>query len=358
MTRIEDLLERDAHAWQTYVDNAVPAAGATAGVRRSAAREGWRTAAAVLVAASSAAITIAVIVVTRDNSAHLPAAAPPPSQLAHPNLQALTQRVPCPAKPTTTLDSPSLKAFQPVTALVCLTDVRTFPGEGQWEVVVRQIAVAGVNDLHRAFEQPNLPRSTGTCGLVAVNSPPVALVAASGSYLIPTGPRDGCGEPLRLTAMQSVQWQDVTVTKQRQLVTPEAMAAGCEMRWKNVAYLYQQSPSRLSPGGQLFPSAPATLKVCYYQTPASDPDIGTFVRGITLDAQRTTQLLAALTGPASDAACQASRAFVVITASNAAAAGPWAGVELGGCSRVARSYPKQDFGSANPGVVQSILGSG
>jgi hypothetical protein len=110
-----------------------------------------------------------------------------------------------------------------------------------------------------------------------------------------------------------------------------------------------------SRGGPVFPVAPTTVRVCVYRTPGHHVDVGNFVRGFTLDRRRTARLLAALRGAASSARCPVQHTFAWIWADTARGVPT---VELGGCFRVARLYPRRAVGRADPKVIRSLLVSG
>jgi hypothetical protein len=137
----------------------------------------------------------------------------------HLDLAALTRSIACPITPTTPLDPVALAAFAPVTALRCQTEDQTFPGDGEWLVAVRQVAVSGVAGLQEAYELPSQPRSNGVCSDLREFVPAIALVSASGVYLVPTVPHNGCGQPLPqvLAAQARVGWRQISVIKQQRV---------------------------------------------------------------------------------------------------------------------------------------------
>jgi hypothetical protein len=270
----------------------------------------------------------------------------------------LTRHVPCPTGGTAA-SAPSreeLAAFHAVAAVTCGQEERSFRGAGEWEVAVRQVGSTGVAALQASYELPSEPQSNGLCLTNLVGVSPVALVDADGRSLVPGTPVDGCRKPLSavISALRAVEWRDVSVRKLRQLVTPQAQAAGCPMAWKNENWMYAQFGTHRSPGGPVFVSAPATVRVCLYRVRGSDFEVGDFVRGFRLDEASTKRLLGALTGPGPTGSCPGVREFAVALASP----GLEANVELGGCWRVQRPYPNPGTGTADPAVVRTLHARG
>jgi hypothetical protein len=275
---------------------------------------------------------------------------PPPL----PDDLALTRNVPCPSgkKPAA---PERLKLLRAVTAVTCNQGFRTYRGQGQWQVLVRRIAVSSVSSLQQWYEQPSertLPKGGG-CLLNLVIVPPVAFVDVNGRWLVPRTPVDGCGHPLRGRKGTHVRWHVVSVRKMRLLVSAAALAAHCAMAVKDEP-AGAIGPLPPSSGGPLFATTPTTVGVCIYRTPPGDFEAGTFVRGFRLDAARTRRLLPALIGRAPHGSCTNQRLFAVVYPRNE----DGIEVELGGCFRVARSYRGYALGSADGSVVRAILGVG
>ena len=245
-----------------------------------------------------------------------------------------------------------VRNFHAVTAVSCIDGNRTYPGQGQWWVRIRRVAVGSVAGLQRYFEQPsehNLPQG-GFCDDVARATLVPTLVDAHGHWLVPRVPVDGCGNPLAGGAPK-IRWHVVSVRKVRLMVSAAALAAHCAMSIKDLP-AGGIGPLDSTAGGPLFKSAPQTVRVCIYRT--KDFEVGNFVRGFSLDATRTDQLLEAMTGAAPSGSCPREQTFAVI----AARPELWAEVELGGCWRVGRTYPDYGMGGSDPAVVRAILGSG
>ena len=247
-----------------------------------------------------------------------------------------------------------LRRFHAVTEVLCTEGLRTYPRQGQWEVMVRKVAVGGVAAWQRYFEQPDEPNSpqNGACTDNLIVIPVPTFVDSRGRSLVPRTPVDRCGHPVRWpngTRFPRVRWHVISVHRIKQVITPAAVAAGCPMEWGNsVAWA---GPPRDSTGGPLFPVAPKTVRACIFRTPPDRFAVGHFVRGFgRLDASRTRRLLRALTGPGPSRGCPKQRTFAVVIRSP----GSVASVELGGCYRVERA--DRLAGTAKPAVVRSILG--
>lgn len=248
-----------------------------------------------------------------------------------------------------------VRRFHAVTAVSCVEGTRTYPGQGQWWVRIRRVAVGSVAGLQRYFEQPNGPRlkKGEGCLLVARLVVVPTFVDRAGKWLIPRTPVDGCGEPRAgyRPVFRAVHWHVVSVRKVRLMTSAAALAAHCAMGIKDLP-AGGIGPLTPTSGGPLFRSTPETARVCIYRT--EDFEVGNFVRGFSLDATKTHELLGAMTRAAPSGSCPDEREFAVVSASD----GRWAEVELGGCWRVGRTYPDYGMGGSGPAIVRAILGSG
>jgi hypothetical protein len=240
-----------------------------------------------------------------------------------------------------------------VTAVYCSEGQRIYPGQGQWEVLVRKVAVSSVSGLQRYYEQPdepNLPKKGVMCSDVLIGVPVPAFVDAHGRWVTPVRwPEDRCGQPVSYPP--TVRWHVVRVRRIRQLVSAPALAANCPMRVGNTV-AWAGPPRNARAGSLLFDRTPKRVRICVYRTPPDNFAVGRFVRGFRLGAARTRRLLGALTGPGPRRGCPKQGTFAVV------GGGPRLGaeVELGGCWRVER--PDRTAGTAKPAVVRRILGVG
>jgi hypothetical protein len=293
-----------------------------------------------LIATATAGCAAATGVVTT------PASHPPPPKEPSP---ALTGHIPCFDGHQRLVGPKAIRRFHAVAAVSCIDGQRIYPGHGQWSIRVRRTAAVGIAALQRYFERPSrhdLPKGGG-CLLVAHFVLTPVFVDAQGRSVVPRTPVDACGTPLG--KLPSVPWHVVSVRKLKLMVSASALAAHCGMGVKD-PFAGAIGPLQPTSGGPLFPFTPKTVKVCIFRT--EDFEVGNFVRGFSLDAARTTRLLAALAGAAPSGACRNQPLFAVVSARNED--GVW--VELGGCYRVARSYRGYTLGRANPSVARSILG--
>jgi hypothetical protein len=267
----------------------------------------------------------------------------------------LTKHVPCLDGHQRLVGPNALRRFHAVTAVSCTDGLRTNPGEGQWEVLIRRVAVSGVGGLQRYFEQPDqpdLPKNVA-CVTALVGMLVPVFVDARGDWLAPRTPVDGCGFPSGSVSGQvapDVRWRVVSTHRIKRLVSAPALASNCPMRWKNAMAGTGWPHDRQ--GGRLFAVAPKTVHVCVFRTQRHAFTVGSFVRGFALDASKTRRLLAALTRPAPSGSCPHERTYAVVIVTPGSAAS----VELGGCFRVGRPYPFRT-GGADPAVVRAILGA-
>jgi hypothetical protein len=246
--------------------------------------------------------------------------------------------------------------FHAVTAVECVEGFRTYPGQGQWEVVSRKVAVSGIPNWQRYFEQPdnpNFPPKNAICtaNLVEVLVP--VFVDSQGQTLVPRTPVDRCGHPLGLAPGEkriAVRWHTVWVHRIRQSISAPALAANCPMRWGNVV---AEGEPKLRPGESFFTPTPHTVRACIYRAPANHIALGQFVRGKRLGPVQTHRLLRALTGSPTSGRCAKQRTFAMILGKGSSLG---ASVELGGCWRVAPGFRGGKPHTADAPVVSAILG--
>jgi hypothetical protein len=266
----------------------------------------------------------------------------------------LAKNVPCRGAHTHLVGPKVFSRFHAVTAVLCTEGFRVYPGQGQWEVVVRKIATGGVAAYQRYFEQPsepNLPKN-GLCTANYVGLLVPVFVDSRGRTLVPRTPVDRCGHPLGLPTGEKptrVRWHVVWVHRVKQLVTAAAVAANCPMRIGNTL-AWAGPPHDARQGAPLFDRTPRTVRVCIYRTPADNFAVGRFVRGFRLGAARTRRLLGALNGPGPTRGCPKQRNFAAVGGGQRTGAV----VELGGCYRVER--PDRTASTAKPAVARAILG--
>jgi hypothetical protein len=263
----------------------------------------------------------------------------------------LTRHFACLDRDRHRVDRRALRRFHAVTAVYCSSELRTYPGRGQWEVLVRKVALGSVAGLQRYYErpdEPDQPKRGVLCSDVRVVVPVPTFADAHGRWVTPLRwPEDRCGQPLG--SRPTVRWHVIRVRRLRQLVSAAALAAKCSMRVGNIV-AWAGPPHDAEAGGPLFDRTPKTVRVCVYRTPPNSFAVGQFLRGFRLGAARTRRLLGALSGPGPKRGCPKQRTFALVSG------GPGNGavVELGGCYRVER--PDRLAGTAKPAVVRAILG--
>jgi hypothetical protein len=233
-----------------------------------------------------------------------------------------------------TISRERLADFAAVAVVSCDREQRTID-HAVWEVAVRRVAVTGVSRLVAALRLPSEPsNAAAACTTNLVYIAPLALVDKAGRYVVPAVPVDACDHPLdaAMRAVGGLGWRAVSVRRTRQMVSPEAYAAGCSMKYKDMPWLDARYGTARSAGGPLMASTPVSAKVCVYRVTGRDHEVGSFVRGFKLSPAVGRKLLVSLTRPGPTGACPDVRDF----ASVAFAGGPAVVVELGGCWRVDR----------------------
>jgi hypothetical protein len=264
----------------------------------------------------------------------------------------LTRHFACLDRNRHAVDRRTLRRFHAVTAVECTEGQRVYPGQGQWLVLVRKVAVSSIAGLQRYYERPdelNVPKKGAMCSGVAIGVPIPAFADAHGRWVTPARwPRDRCGEPVGFPP--NVRWHVVRVRRVRQLISAPAVAANCPMKVGNTV-AYAGPPHNMRAGTPLFDHTPRAVRVCIYRTPADDFAVGRFVRGFHLSAARTRRLLDAINGRGPKRGCPKQRNFAALGVDPRF---PEAEVELGGCYRVER--PDRTAGTAKPATVRAILG--
>ena len=253
------------------------------------------------------------------------------------------------------VDRRTLRRFHAVTAVECIEGQRVYPGHGQWEVLIRKVAISGVASLQRYFERPDgrtAPKKGVGCADPYIVIPLPAFADRRGRWVTPVrGPEGLCGAPLA-GGPPKVRWHVVRVRRVRQLISAPALAANCPMKVGNTV-AYAGPPHNSRAGTPLFIHAPRTVGICIYRTPADNFAVGSFVRGFHLTAAQTRRLLKAIKGPGPTRGCPKQRNFAAFRVGPRI---PEAEVELGGCYRVDR--PDRTAGTANPAAVRAILAVG
>jgi hypothetical protein len=266
----------------------------------------------------------------------------------------LAQSAPCTRLPRDLSGAGAIAGFKTVAVVNCRIAERTFAGQGEWEVLVRQVAISGVPQLLDALVEPNDPATPNTaCSGVGYLPPQFVLVDRAGNYLHPRFPTDGCGAPKASygRAVKQVVWRDVSVQRLRQTRSATSVASGCAQAWKNENSIEDSSGIPSSAGGPVFGSTPAVpLKACIYRR-AGDPMAGNLVRSVTLKGPDATSLRSALGGVGPTGSCPAQPDYAVVFAGH-----QYVNVELGGCWRVRRDDGGHTtLGTADPQQLAALL---
>lgn len=143
--------------------------------------------------------------------------------------------------------------------------------------------------------------------------------------------------------------EQLSVRRDRQQFTEAELTSHCSPAYKNMIYLDTKFRIGTSAGGAVLTRKPNDrLRACFYRAPATDLEVGRFVRGEAFDVAQSRRLRAALTGPGPHRSCPPQREFAVIATSR----DHNVTVELGGCWRVLRD---DGFGTAVASVVRRVL---
>ncbi len=248
-------------------------------------------------------------------------------------------------------------AFPTVAVVSCESGFRIYPGEGEWQTLVRRVTGSGLGALVTALTRPDERRRSGeyACPAIAYGPLQILLADGQGHYLHPRAPVTYCDapQPAVFLAIRQLPLRTVSVTRVVQERSAASVSSGCDMQWKNELALAGTAGPHPGPGGPVFVQRPTSrLYACLYRTAPGDAEAGLFVRGVPLSAARSLTLRAALTGAGPRGTSAAQSAFAVVRAD-----GQWVNVELGGCWRVLRDDRNPaSLGTADAAVVSQLLG--
>jgi hypothetical protein len=251
-------------------------------------------------------------------------------------------------------DAHDVTRFPTVTVVRCVTTFRTYPRDGEWQLLVRQIVATRLRPLVTALEQPDQHTAAKiACPAIGYAPLPILLADGHGHYLHPRAPTTDCAapQPAVVKALADATWRTVETVKVKRTRSAASVGSRCEMQWKNEARVYGGALANSAGGAVLARRPDAALHICLYGQ-ATDPYVGTFRRSVTLTGAPAQQLRASLAGAGPTGDCGAQHEFAVISANGAG----WVNVELGGCWRVVRASDEPiTFGTANPTVVRRLL---
>lgn len=283
-----------------------------------------------------------------------PTIAPPPTAA---RLDQLANSAPCrlTVQDRHPAEAAQVAKFTAVAAIECRTEIRSYPGQGEWQVLERRVATAGLAAVVAALTRPDQHASSGNvCAGLGYGPLLILLADNAGHYLHPRPPTDQCGAPLPAVAkaLDGLRWRTVSDTRMMQTRTPASIASRCVMAWKNELYFDTQMHTPASPGGPVLTNQPnGPVRVCIYRT-STDISGGRFQRSLTLTGTKARQLRTALSRPGPSHTCPAQHAFATVWSGH-----NYVNVELGGCWRVQRhTNGPTGIGSADPDLVTQLLG--
>jgi hypothetical protein len=275
----------------------------------------------------------------------------------------------CTDWPTHVASGPLPTSFQPVAVIRCVTDYQTIPGKGEWLVATLQRADKNLTALISALHRPpGRMRPGAICPALAMVPPQIVLISGNGSMINPKIPLNGCGQVQQqvIAALVALPWKTISVRLVSQVESPQQVATGCAPRYINPFATFGSAPP--SPGGAVFTTRPASLRICMYGSGGGggggggggDGGEAQFARGATVTGTTESALLAGLTSARQAGTCTPPRASFAIVSDGGSQAGPSVFVELGGCDRVLR-YGSQGnlmtalrMGQATPAAVAII----
>lgn len=263
----------------------------------------------------------------------------------------------CAGWPQKVARGPLPASFVPVAAIRCVTGYQTIPGKGEWLTATLERADKNLGPLATALRRPS-GRATPTmiCPNIAMVPPQLVLINGAGKMIMPRLPLNGCGlvQQQVLAAISALRWRAVSVRLVSQVRTQPQVASGCAPEYRDPFLVY--GSLRPSPGGTVFGTPPATLRICVYGS-AGAASAPRFLRATTVTGAVESHLIKGLSGAGRAAACSLTSAeFAVVSGPGI----PAVDVELGGCLRVLRYETKagglteMSMGQATPGAVATI----
>jgi len=385
------MTEPDNPDWHAALDRAVPEPSVPAdmldridsSVRVTRRRRRWTAA-----GSSVAAVVVVVAAVTLlGNRAHnaTPSTASTPQPLPSPSsapsspLSSAAPVVPPVVvphtHPCTSGDNPEKQQgllplpanFVPTQAFECYQDIRSYAGDGTWQVLLGRRLNGDLSALVSALRRPDVPlhqapsaSSSGVahgCTDDLVIPPTLVLYDATGKAVRARVPVDGCDKPqtgvstalnqLAVTTVQVLKLQQ-TQTQSRVDSGKQAAALGCSSGQFKDLLIYSDT-GKVSLGGPITWSGPVSL--CLYRDDPKDPTVGDFVNGRKLSAADEATVRAATDLPGSAKPCTAKHTEFLEVFDH----GNYTTIEVGGCSRVQR--PNDGLGAANPTAIAALVTS-
>lgn len=225
----------------------------------------------------------------------------------------------------------------------CVTQSQRVPGDGEWQVQVRQEAQADLGALADALRLPTeKPGARQICPAMLYAPIIIKVTDSTGRTLVPAVPHDACNAPLSAVtnALDALGWRDLETVMVGQILTELSFTSGCSDAYKPLEVLTDGSGTRqvtLNP-------APLTLRVCRYDLDP-DPDhggvgldgtvylAGALTSADTIDPAGGEELLTAIAAaPQAETCTEPQSPFAVLHQPDGSA--PWITIELAGCHRV------------------------
>ncbi len=216
-------------------------------------------------------------------------------------------------------------------AIQCRFEMRTYPGDGEWQVVVTDHITSGLAALTAAYQLPPGTAKAQACTLELDTDPPIVVELADGRVVLPIAPRDSCNHVRRelLDAIGQLSGTDVATQKLEQLRSDGQVTSGCsQVGWKDMLEIADQQSQ-----GSAVELMADTYRVCRYGPPKGQ--IVTWVGGggtVTKEA-----LSGALATRTPTTGCDRTASGVLVieaVSSGQQVGGQYFQVEVGGCNRL------------------------
>jgi hypothetical protein len=228
--------------------------------------------------------------------------------------------------------------FTPTAAVVCDMAPQARPDAGT-DLVATERRTDGVTALVAALRLPDQPRADQSCTMELLIVPWFAVLDATGRWVRPGVPVDGCGK-IRIEVRKAISALDLSTVSSRTvrtLETPEAVKAGCGQEWADIVAAETFDKAVKAGAYAVEVDSAAGVRLCVYRVPADQQGTGkpagNFEYGGVLDPQRWSSIEQGLraAGPVRDCTQHAGR-FALLR--SATGAGGEVYVELDGCQRI------------------------
>ncbi|WP_433686921.1 hypothetical protein ACQP0I_24450 [Micromonospora carbonacea] len=230
--------------------------------------------------------------------------------------------------------------FAATAAVICQQEPTRRP-DGGTDLVLTEGRSTELTALLAALRLPDGRTTADACTLELPLVPNLLLFDASGRWIRPGLPIDGCGKPLPevLQAVRSLRLSSTFRTVVREVESAGAAASGCGQSWSDMVTSETGQQGSRPRAGRIVPPFPpaAPLRLCVFRVPAdqqgASKPAGSFAYGRPLPPSAREALLRALAAlpPAGRCAGAADR-FAVLRASDGTGGELY--VELDHCRRV------------------------